>query len=158
MWYGGLVLLPCHLPHCPGWPHACRGWSQPLGGSNVSCCLRHCQDKRRKMACASMGRWHQPWDGSCLCVLIPLLCLEFCMFRCTLSSTTTGLLSQSGWHRDRSCSQALSAAPPVPVTNISVNKEVCLFRVIFSSLLPNDHRIKAALLDQNRSLRHSGTQ
>lgn len=55
-------------------------------------------------------------------------------------------------------SQALSAAPPVPVTNISVNKEVCLFRVIFSSLLPNDHRIKAALLDQNRSLRHSGTQ
>lgn len=74
----------------------------------------------------------------------PCSALEFCMLRCTLSSTTTGLLSQSERHRDRGCSQALSAAPPVPVTNISVDKEVCLFKVIFSSLLPNDHRIKAA--------------
>lgn len=26
------------------------------------------------MACTSRGWWHQPWDGCCLWVLVPLLC------------------------------------------------------------------------------------
>lgn len=142
-----LTALGGHLPHCPGWPHACRGWSQSLGGSNVSCWLSQALPwQEEKDGLYFHGSWQQPWDGSCLWVLIPLLCpgSSVCSGAPCPAPPQGSCHSQGGIGTGivpRHCLQLLQF---LGATNISVNKEVCLFRVIFSSLLPNEHRIKAA--------------
>lgn len=63
---------------------------------------------------------------------------EFCMFRCALSSTTTELLSQSqgGIGTGVVSRHSLQLLQFLGATNISVNKEVCLFRVFLTVSCP----------------------
>lgn len=116
-----------------------RGWSQSPRGT-IGCCLRHCHGRRKKMACTSRGQWHQPWDGFCLWVLMPVLCPQSSVYSgapCPVPPQGS-CHSQGGTGTGAAPRYSLQLLQFLGATNISVNKEVCLFRVFLAASCPDD--------------------
>lgn len=113
-------------------------WSQSLGGNNASCCLRHCHGRRKRITWTSKGQWHQPWDGSCLWVLIALLCPGSCV----CSDAPWPAPPQGSCHRQGAVGtgavprHSLQLLQLLAATNISENKEVFIFRVFLAVSCP----------------------
>lgn len=90
------------------------------------------------MACTSKGQWHQPWDGSCLWVLIPVLCprSSVCSGAPCPAPPQGSCRGQGGIGTGVVPRHSLQLLQFLGVTNISVNKEVCLFRVFLAACCP----------------------